>query len=694
MSFLTPLFLLGGLAIAGPILFHLIRRNTRERFTFSSLMFLRPEPPRVTRKSRLEDILLLLARCLLLALLVLAFARPFFRELVNPEQVGDSKLSSILLIDVSASMRRSGLWEKVLGKARSIIDQTKSAESLGIIAFGDETKMILSLDQWSKLPEESRLSFARDALGKLQPGWGGTHLGNALLTASELLEEAESKGPNRIVVLTDLQEGSRLDGLQGHEWPEGIQLSMERLLPDVSGNAGLHLAPEREYDANESRALRVRVVNSDDATQESFRVAWLEEGESNASAGYSLYLPAGHSRTIVAPRRPLGKSRTLALLGDEESYDDQLFIMPEKPENIRVRFVGKESSEDAEQMRFYLERAFSKTGLRLVDFLALAPEQLTGFQSDSSDRLLIVTETLPEQAVQEVRAFCEAGKTVLLVLKDNAIAPTLAGLADSGPVPLTEAEVDEYALLTRPDFDHPLMSPFDEPRFGDFTKIHFWRHRSFDSGRLPGCRVLLFFDDGSPALVDLPIGRWNLLVLTSGWHPEDSQLALSSKFVPLLYSIMDLGHSPAKVKRSNLVGKPIAVPIEGAEPVEIEGPMGPFVLSSGNKVFLAEQPGTYLTKGTNPVSFAVNLPPAESRTTPMPVERLEGLGLPATSGGGQEASLAQARRQALLDEEVEKRQQTWRWLILAAVILAVLETWIGGRTWRRPALVNQTEEAA
>ena len=54
MSFLTPLFLLGGLAIAGPILFHLIRRNTRERFTFSSLMFLSPEPPKVTRKSRLE----------------------------------------------------------------------------------------------------------------------------------------------------------------------------------------------------------------------------------------------------------------------------------------------------------------------------------------------------------------------------------------------------------------------------------------------------------------------------------------------------------------------------------------------------------------------------------------------------------------------------------------------------------------
>ena len=109
MSFLTPLFLLGGLAIAGPILFHLIRRNTRERFTFSSLMFLRPEPPRVTRKSRLEDILLLLARCALLALLALAFARPFFKEIVTPNHEPQAGQRTALLIDLSGSMRRAVL---------------------------------------------------------------------------------------------------------------------------------------------------------------------------------------------------------------------------------------------------------------------------------------------------------------------------------------------------------------------------------------------------------------------------------------------------------------------------------------------------------------------------------------------------------------------------------------------------------
>ena len=46
--------------------------------TFSSLMFLRPTPPRVTRRRKLEHLFLLLLRCLCLLLLATGFARPFF----------------------------------------------------------------------------------------------------------------------------------------------------------------------------------------------------------------------------------------------------------------------------------------------------------------------------------------------------------------------------------------------------------------------------------------------------------------------------------------------------------------------------------------------------------------------------------------------------------------------------------------
>ena len=77
MSFLTPLYILGALAIAAPIVFHLIRRTPRGEVPFSSLMFLSPSPPRLTRRSRLDHWLLLLLRAAALCLLAFAFARPF-----------------------------------------------------------------------------------------------------------------------------------------------------------------------------------------------------------------------------------------------------------------------------------------------------------------------------------------------------------------------------------------------------------------------------------------------------------------------------------------------------------------------------------------------------------------------------------------------------------------------------------------
>ncbi len=61
MSFLTPLYILGLAAVAAPIVFHLIRRSPKGEVPFSSLMFLSPTPPRLTRRSRLDHWLLLAA---------------------------------------------------------------------------------------------------------------------------------------------------------------------------------------------------------------------------------------------------------------------------------------------------------------------------------------------------------------------------------------------------------------------------------------------------------------------------------------------------------------------------------------------------------------------------------------------------------------------------------------------------------
>ena len=108
MNFLAPWFLLGALAVAGPVLFHLIRRSARERMPFGSILFLRPTPPRAVRRRKLEHVALLLLRCLGVLLLAAGFARPFFPQgNASPPPVGEGR-QTVVLLDTSASMRRDG----------------------------------------------------------------------------------------------------------------------------------------------------------------------------------------------------------------------------------------------------------------------------------------------------------------------------------------------------------------------------------------------------------------------------------------------------------------------------------------------------------------------------------------------------------------------------------------------------------
>src|SRR6478752_10821641 len=80
MAFLTPFFLLGLGAIAVPVLVHLIQRERKRVVEFPSLMFVQKIPYQSVRRRRIRHWFLLLMRAAAIALIVAAFARPFFPQ--------------------------------------------------------------------------------------------------------------------------------------------------------------------------------------------------------------------------------------------------------------------------------------------------------------------------------------------------------------------------------------------------------------------------------------------------------------------------------------------------------------------------------------------------------------------------------------------------------------------------------------
>ncbi|MBN1442263.1 MAG: hypothetical protein JXA90_06115, partial [Planctomycetes bacterium] len=208
--------------------------------------------------------------------------------------------------------------------------------------------------------------------------------------------------------------------------------------------------------------------------------------------------------------------------------------------------------------------------------------------------------------------------------------------------------------------------------------------------------------------------------LASGWHPRDSQLALSTKFVPLLAGLLEDGAGEAGGKASLYVGEPASLPPATAGAPEVssaastvspesgasppsrpEGTATPEIPTAsrssaparrirtpdGSEVVLAAaaevfeetgEPGIYeLLADGEPIRFAVNIAPSERRTAPMAAEDLERLG--ARLG----ARAEEARRQRqMLDRELESRQKGWRWLIAGVLGILILETWLAGRRAR------------
>ena len=695
MSLLYPLFLAGIAAVALPILLHMIRRHTRERVTFSSLMFLRPTLPRFRSRSRLEHVLLLVVRCSVLCLLAFAFARPFLRQpaAARPAEAGKRV---VLLIDTSASMRRAGLWALALDEAKSVLGDAKPADRVCVMSFDQGTRTLIGFEQWETMDPGQRASIAAQEMAKLSPGWSSTDLGHALVTAAEAMEDDETneggqaRAERQIVLISDLQQGSKLDALLAYEWPQGLGLVVKAIPCQGATNASLQLVTSRDSlaPARDDDLPDIRITNAPDAATDRFQLRWADVTGSTPSPALDVYVAAGHSTVVRAPARPDRQAvAKLLLTGDDQDFDNTLYVMPELHRQVNVLYVGSDDPNDTAGMLYYLRQAFG-TGKawtsRISHGLGSAVMNPTDIEAA---HLIVVTDTLNQQNIASLRHYLESGKPLLLAMKSAEAVTALSGLVGANKIETQEGETNRYAMLGRLEFDHPLLKPFSDPRFGDFTRIHFWKYRRVNLANCPGARVLASFDNNDPAWFEVPVGRGTLLVWTSGWQPSDSDLALSSKFVPLLYGALEYGGTLATRQAQYFVGDAVPMPdqtVLGAAEIQIRKPDGTTVrLEKDQQTFAqTDLPGIYSisdsTRGASPQSFAVNLSAAESRTDPMPIEDLEKLGVslkPVTAVVSDATRLA-ARHNSFT--EMESQQKLWRWVLVVMFLLLLLETWLGG----------------
>jgi hypothetical protein len=693
MGVLAPLYLAGLAALSLPLIFHLIRRTPRERREFSSLMFLLPSPPRLTRRSRLDHILLLLLRLAALALLAFAFARPFFRESATLALEDLPARRVAILVDASASMRRGDLWNQALSQVEKELADLGPHDEVALYTFGDWLQTQVGFESSSAEVEAGgkRLDIVRSSAKTLRPTWQGTDLAAALVEVARELDATsdvkQQTAEPQVIVLSDFQKSARLDALQGFEWPKRVQMVARPLTAKRTTNAAAQLLTSEEDSP--SADARVRVVNAANSKDEQFYISWSGEGaKSQPSAEMAVYVPAGQSRVVKLPRpeESLAADR-ISLRGDDDDFDNTFFVVPPRKQQVTVVYFGDDAAQDREGQRYYLEIATSDDPLRQVKIETPTNGDISkALTTQPPPQVVVVTTKLPTQVQAALKQFVESGGTLVLAPEDDEATKDIPSLVDDIDLAAKPASSD-YLLLGEIDFSHPLFAPFANPRYSDFTKIHFWKHRSLELKENAHTKVVAKFDSGEPAIVERAQGRGRVIVFASGWQPAESQLALSTKFVPMLGALLDMACGPSASLAGVTVGQTVDIAgIPADQPLVVHKPDGAeTAVVRGAATFAGvDQPGVYeIRSAAIPAFFAANLAAAESNTAPLELEKLEQLGVNMKPVLSRKHELDRKRQER--DTELESRQTIWRWLLAGALGVLLLETFLAGHAARQIA---------
>src|SRR6187401_2033553 len=196
MGLVAPLVLVGLGALAIPVLIHLIQRERKRVVEFPSLMFLRKIPYQSVRRRRIRDWALLMMRLAALAMIVFAFARPFFKRDALSAAAQNGAREAVILVDTSYSMEYCDRWTKARSAANDAVRGLGPGDRASLVFFSSGAEVAVR-----STADRGRLEAG---LAAAATGPGATRFAPALKLASSLL--GESALPRReIILISDFQ---------------------------------------------------------------------------------------------------------------------------------------------------------------------------------------------------------------------------------------------------------------------------------------------------------------------------------------------------------------------------------------------------------------------------------------------------------------------------------------------------------
>jgi hypothetical protein len=656
MNWLSPNFLLAAAAIALPLALHLLRRRVTRTVPFPALRFLKTNHPRDRRQNFYRRLVLTL-RCLVLALLAAAFARPFFGQ-----PASTSARATVVVIDNSFSLQADGRWPQLKDWARRELGNPSAGDTIGLLLMNPRPSWLV--------PPTRDTAAALAALEALPPGWETTRAEPAVRLAADTLA-ASPAGIRTLLYLGDHQSLGWAGADFARRLPAGVTAVFpEKPSPPPRQHTALHspaLAP-----SGDTLAATVVVRHFGPAARTRLR---LFAGDVPASLHLEpLDLAADETRTVRVTLPATSVSADwirFTLDPDDLPADDTAWALaPSSASAKRLVLLDRPSAGAGAD---YVATACN-TLATLPPGLRLSPVPSAAWPARAA-AVLRNNASFAGEAADHLDAFLAAGGSALVFLDGGP--DQAAWLARHGITPVTrpaaDARIRDWAV------DHPLVAPLAA---ANLRSLVGWSYKRGWSLPADSVEPLASWSDGTPALGELRLGSGRVLLAGFTADRRDGEWPLAPAFVPFLHRavlhLLETGSFTANA--AVVVGKPLALP-DGA-PGSWRALSGPAVKNPPSPIshsLTPAAPGIYeWTRGRERTLHAVNIPPEESDLSVWsegtPWTRLESTEHTAPS--------ATVERLQLAARDAEQQSPLWWWCFAALAVFALAELTFANRTTR------------
>ena len=565
MNFLYPAFLLGGLAIAVPIVLHLLRRDVAPIVPFSAVRLLRRSPVARSRRRRLRDLLLLAARIAALLLLAAAFARPYIADASHGPTL------RIVAIDRSFSMNAPGRFAHAIEMARRAIEEASAGERIAVVAFDDHAETIAP---------PGPATAARTSLAAVTPTFGGTRFGEVFTKAAEIASGDEA----RLVLVSDLQR-SGWEGDDRGMLPDGMVLDVRDAGAPPDNLAVVSLVPMADRvvatvrnTGNEARFGQIRIEHDGrPAAAATYNVG----ANATADIAVPFHVPTSGSIVVVI-------DDVAGLPGDNSRYA----VLDPVPAQAVLLVTGPGDSG------YYVARALAAVAGPAGDRIAargmsgqsLGREDLAQF----SAIVLLSTHALDQRGRESVAAFVRGGGGLLIAASPEVESAVVSAVFGWPSAMNGSVEMPVSTALSPTDPRHPIFRPFGAlaANLGQVRFTTAWRVVA------GGWDVVARFTDGNPAVIERREGQGRVLLFASDLDRQWNDFPLHPAFVPFTVEAVRYVSGSRDRRRDYVVGT---------------APAG-----------AGARPGIYRV-GSDNHAIAVNVDPRESGTAVFNGQEFEGM---------------------------------------------------------------------